>query len=318
MKIVVTGALGHIGSRLIRDLPPAFPDCEIVLVDDLTTQRYTSLFNLPGGARYRFVQQDVQQLDLAPLLAGADALVHLAAITDAASSFGKAEEVERVNFTATMQVAEQCAAAGVPFLFLSTTSVYGTQSDVVDEDCPESDLQPQSPYATSKLHAERALAELGETKDLRFITCRFGTIFGVSPGMRFHTAVNKFIWQACQGIPITVWRSALDQRRPYLDLEDGIRAISFIIGRRLFDKRVYNVLTVNATVRDIVDAIRVHVPELDVQLVDAQIMNQLSYTVRAERFRDAGFTAQGDLGRAVADTVRLLRNIASRDVRIDV
>ena len=310
MKLIVTGALGHIGSRLIRELPSAFPRCEVVLIDDLSTQRYTSLFELPDGARYRFLQADVQQMDLVPILGGADALVHLAAITDAASSFDKAEQVEQVNFAGTMRVAEQCAAAGVPFLFLSTTSVYGTQSDVVDEDCPESDLQPQSPYATSKLQAERALEELGRTKGLRFITCRFGTIFGVSRGMRFHTAVNKFIWQACQGIPITVWRSALDQRRPYLDLEDGVRAISFIIERGLFDNRVYNVLTINATVQDIVDAIRTHVPDLAVELVDARIMNQLSYTVRAERFREAGFEARGDLRRAVADTVRLLRNMA--------
>lgn len=318
MKIIVTGALGHIGSRLIRVLPEAFPECEVVMIDDLSTQRYASLFDLPGDARYRFQQDDVQKMDLAPLLAGADALVHLAAITDAASSFDKAEKVEEVNFTGTMRVAEQCAAAGVPFLFLSTTSVYGTQSDVVDEDCAESELQPQSPYATSKLQAERALEELGRTKGLRFITCRFGTIFGVSPGMRFHTAVNKFIWQACQGLPITVWRSALDQRRPYLDLEDGVRAINFIIERGLFDNRVYNVLTINATVREIVDAIRTHVPDLEVQLVDARIMNQLSYTVRADRFAATGFEVRGDLQRAVADTVRLLRNVASRDVRIDV
>lgn len=306
MKIVITGALGHIGSRLIRELPRVFPGAELVLIDDFSTQRYSSLFNLPDGARFRFLEADVQKMELGPVIAGADALVHLAAITDAASSFDKAEAVEQVNYEATVRMAEACRDAGVPLVFLSTTSVYGTQSDVVDEDCPESDLQPQSPYAASKLRAEKALAAMD---GLRFITCRFGTIFGVSPGMRFHTAVNKFIWQACQGLPITVWRSALDQRRPYLDLEDAVRAIAFIIERGLFDGRIYNVLTINATVREIVEAIRVHIPDLDVQLVDARIMNQLSYTVKAERFAHAGFVVRGDLARGVSDTVALLRNI---------
>lgn len=45
MKILVTGALGHIGSRLIRDLPKHFPGCEVVMVDNMITQRYCSLFN---------------------------------------------------------------------------------------------------------------------------------------------------------------------------------------------------------------------------------------------------------------------------------
>lgn len=305
MKIVVTGALGHIGSRLIRELP----DDDLILLDDLSTQRYVSLFDLPDSSRYVFHEVDVRSAPLEPFFAGADAVIHLAALTDAATSFERAEQVEEVNFGATVRVAEACAAAGAPLVFLSTTSVYGTQSEVVDEDCAESELQPQSPYAISKLRAERALEELGATRGLRFVTCRFGTIFGVSPGMRFHTAVNKFIWQACQGLPITVWRSALDQRRPYLDLTDGVRAIALILGRSLFDNRVYNVLTLNATVREIVEAIREHVPDLGIELVESRIMNQLSYTVSDARFRALGFEVRGDLRRGVAETVELLRGL---------
>ncbi len=197
MRIVVTGALGHIGSRLIRELPGH----DLVLIDDLSTQRYASLFNLPDTSRFRFHEIDVRTAALEPIFEGADAVVHLAALTDAASSFDRAEQVEEVNFRATVRVAEVSASLGVPLVFLSTTSVYGTQNEVVDESCAESELQPQSPYAVAKLRAERALAGID---GLRFVACRFGTIFGVSPGMRFHTAVNKFIWQACQGIPITV------------------------------------------------------------------------------------------------------------------
>ena len=177
MKIVVTGALGHIGSRLIRELPGS----DVVLLDDLSTQRYVSLFDLPEHSRFRFHQVDVRSVSLEPFFEGADAVIHLAALTDAASSFDRAEQVEEVNFGATVRVAEACASAGAPLIFLSTTSVYGTQNDVVDEDCAESELQPQSPYAVSKLRAERALEELGSTRSLRFVTCRFGTIFGTSP-----------------------------------------------------------------------------------------------------------------------------------------
>jgi nucleoside-diphosphate-sugar epimerase len=114
-------------------------------------------------------------------------------------------------------------------IFPSTTSVYGSQADEVDEDCLISDLKPQSPYAEVKLRAVRLLQNLGEEKGLSFVICRFGTIFGTSDGMRFHTAINKFCWQAVMGQPLTVWRTALHQHRPCLDLGDVVEAIKFII-----------------------------------------------------------------------------------------
>jgi nucleoside-diphosphate-sugar epimerase len=315
MRLAITGALGHIGSRLIHALTPGQFD-DVLLVDNLSTQRFVSLFELPEGVPYRFVKADILDANLDQLLAGSDAVIHLAAITNAAESFGNEEQVERVNLDGTLRVAEACVRSGARLVFLSTTSVYGTAEAVVDEDCPESELKPQSPYATSKLTAERRLAELAETRGLRFVACRFGTIFGTSPGMRFHTAVNKFVWQACLGEAITVWRTALDQKRPYLELGDAVRALGFILERDLFDGRVYNVLTENITVRAIVETIRKHVPELRVELVDARIMNQLSYDVSPARFRALGFEYQGSLERGIADTVELLRGIsAGRVVR---
>ena len=48
MKIVITGALGHIGSSLIRNIPYTLTENEFVLIDSLVTQRYSSLFDLQG------------------------------------------------------------------------------------------------------------------------------------------------------------------------------------------------------------------------------------------------------------------------------
>ncbi len=301
MRILITGALGHIGSRLIRSLAPGTYS-EVRLLDDMSAQRYCSLFDLPPRVPFKFVEADVRR-DVRRYVDGVDAVVHLAAITDAERSHQIRDRVFEVNLDGTEQLARAALETGARFLFPSTTSVYGSQTAMVDEQCPE--LRPQSPYAESKLAAERCLALKG-AQGLRYVVFRFGTIFGASIGMRFHTAINRFVWQACLGQPLTVWRTARHQQRPYLDIEDAVGAVQFALARDLFDGEIYNVVTLNATVDEIVAEIGRAVGELRVELVDSPIMNQLSYAVSTEKIGRAGFVATGDLSRGIDDTVRLL------------
>ena len=303
----MTGAIGHIGSYIIRDLGISFPGSNVVMVDNMMTQRFPSLFNLPSNSNYSFIEGDVSQIDLKPVFFGADVVIHLAAITDAAGSINKAEELEANNFQSTHRVAEACIEADASLIAISSTSVYGTQKDQVDENCSDSELQPQSPYATTKLKEEELIANLSKDKGLKAIHCRFGTIFGASQGMRFHTAVNKFCWQAVMNQPISVWSTAYDQKRPYLDLLDASRAIAFIIKNNIFDGQIYNVLTSNATVRQVVDTIKEFVPNLEIEFVDNQIMNQLSYEVLCQRFKSKGFVFSGNIRRGIKETIDLLK-----------
>ena len=94
---------------------------------------------------------------------------------------------------------------------------------------------------------------------------------------------------------ITLWSTAYDQKRQYLDLLDTARAIKLIIRKDLFDDRIYNVLTHNATVRQVVDTVRGFVPEPQVSFVDSKVMNPLSYEVSCERFIAEGFNFVGVL-----------------------
>lgn len=303
-KIVVTGGLGHIGSDFLRQMPQLVPGASVTIIDNLSTQRYCSLFNLPKDLSYTLVEKSIQDADLDRELDGASAVVHLGATTDAAGTASNPNLIFDNNLPATTALAEACIRANVPLLFPSSTSVYGVQEGLVDEDCEA--LQPQSPYADCKIQEEALIRSYGD-KGLRYLMCRFGTIYGISAGMRFHTAVNKFCWQAAMGTPITVWRTAMDQKRPYLGLSDASRFIGFAIQNDLFDNRLYNIVTENYTVRDVVDTIREVVPDLEVTLVDNKIMNQLSYEVSNQRIRDKGFSFTGELRSAVYDTVGLLR-----------
>jgi nucleoside-diphosphate-sugar epimerase len=138
------------------------------------------------------------------------------------------------------------------------------------------------------------------------------SFFGVSPGMRFHTAVNKFIWQACVGQPLTVWKTAMNQVRPYLAVSDATRALMFVIQKDIFDRRIYNVLTANATVGEIVEIIRRDIPNAAVTLVESRIMNQLSYHVENKRISSHGFEVKSNLYADIAESISLLKNTRAK------
>lgn len=304
-KVLITGALGHIGSALIRNLGKDI-DREVIILDSLEGRRFPSLYGLPKEFKFKFINADIRKVDFGKYLSGIDAVIHLAAITNAEESLSSPKKVEAVNYTGLKKVADACLANGVKLLFPSTTSVYGSQSSRVDETCRE--LLPQSPYAESKLKSEKYLEKLGR-KGLDYIICRFGTIYGYSVGMRYDTAVNKFSWQAANGEPITVWKTARRQKRPYLYLNDCIRAINFIIEKDLFNRQIYNVLTQNLTVEDIIEAIKRIIPTLAIDFVDSPIMNQLSYEVDDAKFRTLGFKPAGDLQTGIKSTFDQLSGI---------
>jgi nucleoside-diphosphate-sugar epimerase len=278
------------------------------MLDNLSTQRYCSLFDLPQIGNYHFIEADILNYDLISAFRGANVVIHLAAITNATASFANPEQVEEVNFIGTERVAQVCLESGIPMIFPSTTSVYGTQATLVDEDCSEEELKPQSPYAESKLKAENLLNHLSRAAGLRHVICRFGTICGISPGMRFHTAVNKFCWQAVMRQPLTVWRTALYQKRPYLSLGDAIEALKFIIQKELYDNRVYNVVTENLTPADLIQMIQVYVEKPEIEYTDSQIMNLLSYEVSNRRFLEQGFRFSGSIKNDILETISLLSN----------
>lgn len=313
MKIIVTGALGHIGSKLIRDLPSYFKNSEIILIDNFTTQRYTSLFNLPPH-NYKFYSKDIMNDDLSSIFNGADIVVHLAALTEATTSLEEPEEYERVNYIGTKNILELCKKFSVKMIHFSSTSIYGTTKKVVDENCDKEDINPQSPYAETKFKEELLVQNFFENQGLKSKTLRLGSICGTSPGMRFHAAISKFCFQASTGQSLSVWETALNQKRPYLNLNDATRAIAFVIENNLFDGGVFNLVTANSTVQDIINTIRKFEPQVKIEFVKSKIMNNLSYDVSSQKFKDKGFIFSNNLDEGIKDTISLFKSINSYEI----
>lgn len=308
MKILITGGLGHIGSELIRKLPSSLDISKLILIDNFSTQRFCSLFNIKHKKKITLIEDDIRKLNLKKILEDVDIVIHLAAITDAANSFNRSEEVEENNFQTTKLISDNALYTQTKLITLSSTSVYGTSKSIVDENCLGNELNPQSPYAKTKLKEEDYVLGLSKNKNLKSVILRFGTIFGISPGMRFHTAVNKFCWQASWDQPLTVWSTAYEQVRPYLDLKDACNSIAHIIKSDLFNGEIYNVLTLNASVKQVINEIKKYKKDLNIKKVENKIMNQLSYNVSTEKFLKTGFKYEGSLKKGIKETLSLLNN----------
>lgn len=187
MKILVTGAQGYIGTELIKKLIKIdgwnviatdigyFKDCTV-------TKDYKDPIDI--------IQQDIRNFDY-KILNNIDCVVHLAAICNDPLGNLNPEITKEINTNATIKLAQEAKARGVNrFIFFSSCIMYGANStSVVNED---SELDPKTAYAISKVDAER---ELNKISDERFavIYVRNGTIYGYSERMRFDTVLNNFV-----------------------------------------------------------------------------------------------------------------------------
>ncbi len=137
MKILITGALGHIGSSLLRGLANNKKIKTIYLLDNLSSNRYCSLFDLPKNTNYKFINKDLANIKVSEI-PKTNYTVHLAAKTNAAQSKNYEDEFYSNNLKATKKIISYCLKNKSKLIFASSTSVYGPQSSEVNEDSTNS------------------------------------------------------------------------------------------------------------------------------------------------------------------------------------
>lgn len=307
MNLLITGCCGHIGSYVAQNVHKIKKIKKTILVDNIKSNRFCSLFNLKKKSNLKFYLRDVDKFNSLDDFKNIDYVIHCASMTNAEKSFGKEKQMYKNNIDCLKTVIKFCKKNKAKLFHLSSTSVYGKQTDLVDENCEKKYLKPQSPYADIKLIEERMLIK--EKKNLRYNTFRFGTISGISKGIRFHTAVNKFCLNAAINENIYVYKTALNQYRPYLSLKDAFKTFKFCIEKDFFNNDVYNILSGNFTVSQILKKIKKHKKNIKVKLVKTEIMNQLSYHVSKKKIQMKGLNLNQDIENDIKDTLKLLGNI---------
>lgn len=198
-----------------------------------------------------------------------------------------------------------CINRNTKLIHLSSTSVYGKQTDLVDENCERRFLKPQSPYAKIKLIEEKSLKK--NSNKLKYNTFRFGTIAGVSKGIRFHTAVNNFCLNAAIGERIKIYKTALHQYRPYLSIRDSFKVFKFCLEKDFFENDIFNVLSGNFTVNQILNKIKKIKKKINVVYINSPIMNQLSYHVDGQKIKNKGLILKSNIDVDIKDTLLLFK-----------
>ena len=300
MNIIVTGGMGHIGSKLINKLSSLDKIKKIIIIDNFSSERYISFINLKNRKKIIFFDEDLVQFNINKIKNKIDCVVHLASTTNAEKSFSNKKKVLDNNIKCTNKIL-RLGEKNTKIVFASSTSVYGNQYKIINSKNNFQNISPQSPYAESKILCENLIKK----KSKNYCIMRFGTIFGMSDGMRFHTAINKFCYQAVLNKQITIWRKFYNKKRPYLDLDDCVRSIIFCVSNDKIKNETLDVVTTNLKVIDIIKQIE-KVKKINKSFVKTPILNQLSYEVQSDRLESLNFKFNGNLFSTIKKTIKKL------------
>jgi nucleoside-diphosphate-sugar epimerase len=308
MKILITGGLGHIGSYLLENINKIKFIKKVYVIDNFTTNRYCSLFNLPKtNKKIYFHQKDLTSNYALKNFRKVDIVIHLASLTDAAHSLNIKREIYRNNLGIFKNILKYCEKNSSKLVHISSTSVYGEQKGLVDENCKK--LRPKSPYAEIKIKEENLLKK--NKNKINFISYRFGTISGVSKGMRFHTAINKFCLCAALGKPLPVWKGMMNKPRPYLSLADAFKVFKFTIENNFFQNDIFNIVSQNLILKKIISYIKKSKSKIKIKYEKSKLINQYSYKVSNKKITKKGLIIKSSIFKDINSTLKILKNINS-------
>ncbi len=220
LPVLVTGAGGFIGSRLVEALCARGARVRAFV-------RYNSradaglLKTLPSEVleSVEIIMGDLRDEDALEKAAAGTALVfHLGALISIPYSYQHPVEVVQTNILGTLAVLQACRKSGARLIHTSTSEVYGTALRVpIDEQHP---LQGQSPYSASKIGADKLVESYYRAFGVPAVTIRPFNTYG--PGQSARAVIPTIITQALQAEEIHLGN--LEARRDFTYLDDTVAA----------------------------------------------------------------------------------------------
>jgi nucleoside-diphosphate-sugar epimerase len=305
-RVLITGGAGYIGSilvdRLIQD------GYKVIILDKLMfgVEPLKHFLKNPNPNLAVIVGDIQNEDDVQRALDSADAVIHLAAIVGDPACAADSELAVNVNFNATVRLADLCKKSKIRrFVFASTCSVYGMgKTEVLTEDA---EVNPVSLYAETRLYGERGILSLAD-RHFSPVLLRLGTLFGLSPRMRFDIIVNYLTQKAVRENKISIFGG--EQWRPLLHVKDAARAFQLAMESPLekVTNQIFNVGLANLQIMEIGRIIQKNIPEAEVHLLE-KFADKRSYNVSFEKIRDVlGFQAEFGIDAGIQEIAGALKD----------
>jgi nucleoside-diphosphate-sugar epimerase len=304
MRVLVTGHRGYIGAVLV----PIFEAAghEVVGLDSDLYRGCT--FGDPAAVpAVPDLGVDLRDVTVEQL-AGIDAIVHLAALSNDPVSDLDPVLTFDINHAASVRLARLGREAGVRrFLFSSSCSNYGAAGGAFMDE--ESELRPVTAYGESKVRVERDLADL-DGPDYVVVSLRNATAYGVSPRLRCDVVLNNLVaWGHTTGV--VRLKSDGTPWRPIVHIQDIAQAFLLALDapRKIVGGRAFNVVATaeNYQVRELATIVADSLG-CGVEIASDASPDVRNYRVRGDRFAEAvGFEAAWDARRGAAELAAAFR-----------
>ena len=298
MRVLVSGHNGYIGSVLVPVVAQAGHD--VTGLDTFYYEECTFGPNLLAPAHV--IRKDVRDVEAADL-AGFDAVIHLAALSNDPLGDLSAGVTYDINHQASVRLARVAKDAGVGrYLFSSSCSLYGASgNDILDEDAT---FNPITPYGESKVWSERDILPLADD-NFTPTFLRNATAYGMSPRVRSDVVVNNLVGSALTTGEVRLQTDG-SQWRPLVHVVDICRAFLAVLQapRDLVHAEAFNVGSTaeNYQIRDVAGIVEQVVPNSRVVLAGQPGPDLRNYRVSCDKFADRlGFQTEWTVERGARE-----------------
>jgi len=293
MKVLIVGGAGYVGGGIVDLLSK---ENEVTVYDSL-------IYENSYRKNVDFIFGDIRDYKkINNILDQYDAVIWLAALVgDGACAINPALTHE-INSETVKNLAKNFKGK---IVFLSTCSVYGAQEGILDE---SSEVNPLSEYASSKLIAEKYLA------DSDSIIFRLGTLFGIGDKfsrIRLDLVVNILTTKAYIDKKMSVFGG--EQWRPLLHVKDVANAIAHTLDTQT--NGVFNLHYKNFKIIEIANEIKNKISDVEIETTPLPFQDARNYQVSSDKLKDAtGFQATVDLSQGINEMYELISSNRIKDI----